>query len=72
MFGAGHILGGISGYDTMEATDENPARVMAVATLTAAYLRTQLALDTDADAWPAAQQQFTWLAEPLGTIEQKD
>jgi pimeloyl-ACP methyl ester carboxylesterase len=70
MFGAGHILEGIFGYDTAEAADENPARMMAVGTLTAAYLRTRLGLD--ADAWPAAQQQFTSLAEPLGAIEQKD
>ncbi|PZF09977.1 chlorophyllase [Curtobacterium sp. MCPF17_011] len=69
MFGAGHILGGISGYDTAEATDENPTRVTAVATLTAAYLLTQLGLK--GDAWPTAQQQFASRAEPLGTIQQK-
>ncbi|HEY5334010.1 MAG TPA: alpha/beta fold hydrolase [Solirubrobacterales bacterium] len=69
-FGAGHILGGISGYDTAEATDENPARVKAVANMSAAYLRTQLGLDED--AWSEAQDDFLSAPEPLGRVEAKE
>ncbi|HET6860041.1 MAG TPA: alpha/beta fold hydrolase, partial [Streptomyces sp.] len=39
LFGAEHGLGGISGYDVAETTDENPARVSVVQRLTSAYLR---------------------------------
>jgi hypothetical protein len=42
LFDAEHGLGGISGYDVAETTDENPDRVAAVQQLTWAYLRTQL------------------------------
>ncbi|NJQ01348.1 alpha/beta hydrolase family protein [Streptomyces zingiberis] len=41
LFGAGHLLGGISGYDAGETTDENPGRVAALGRLTSAYLRTR-------------------------------
>ena len=41
-YGAQHILGGISGYDASETSDENPERVAAVRALTWAYLRTAL------------------------------
>ena len=40
--GAEHMLGGISGYDCKETTDENPARVAALRALVWAYLRSQL------------------------------
>lgn len=40
--GAEHGLGGVSGYDVAETTDENPERVAAVQRLTTAYLRSQL------------------------------
>lgn len=40
--GAEHMLGGISGYDCKETTDENPARVAALRALVCAYLRSQL------------------------------
>ena len=39
---AGHIFGGISGYDAKEASDENPALVADVQRLTWAYLRSAL------------------------------
>src|SRR6266550_1712189 len=42
LFGAEHGLGGVSGYDVAETTDENPERVAAVQLLTWAYLRTEL------------------------------
>jgi dienelactone hydrolase len=42
LFGAEHMLGGISGYLVTETTDENPARVATVQRLTWAYLRSTL------------------------------
>ncbi|MGV9558737.1 alpha/beta hydrolase family protein [Streptomyces sp. NPDC003522] len=42
LFGAGHALGGIPGYDADETTDESPERVAAVGQLTSAYLRSRL------------------------------
>ncbi len=69
LFGAGHGLGGISGYDVAETTDEDPARVAVVQRLTAAYLRTQL-FPEDL-AWPAARDALAAEAEPLGRIDAK-
>ncbi|WP_369387746.1 alpha/beta hydrolase family protein [Streptomyces sp. CG1] len=69
LFDAGHGLGGISGYDVAETTDENPERVAAVARLTWAYLRTQLC---PADsAWQAALDAVTAGPDPLGRVETK-
>ena len=42
LYGAGHIFGGISGYDARETTDESPERVAALQRITWAYLRTAL------------------------------
>ncbi|WP_432057334.1 alpha/beta hydrolase family protein [Streptomyces sp. bgisy022] len=42
LFGAEHSLGGISGYEAAETTDESPARVALVQRLTTAYLRSAL------------------------------
>lgn len=49
VFGAEHSLGGISGYNVTETTDENPERVALIQRLTWAYLRT--ALGVDGSAW---------------------
>ena len=40
--GGEHMLGGISGYDVTETTDENPGRVRLIQDVTLAYLRQQL------------------------------
>ena len=42
LFGAEHSLGGISGYNVTETTDENPERVALIQRLTWAYLRSAL------------------------------
>lgn len=42
LFGGEHLLGGVSGYDAGETTDESPERVAAVQRLTWAYLRSAL------------------------------
>ncbi|KOT51957.1 MULTISPECIES: alpha/beta hydrolase family protein [Streptomyces] len=69
LFGAGHGLGGISGYDVAETTDENPGRVAAVQRLTWAYLRTQLYPGDS--AWQTACEALAAEAEPLGRVESK-
>jgi Chlorophyllase enzyme len=49
VFNAGHMLGGISGYDASETDDEDPQRVADVQRSTWAYL--QSALNRDDPAW---------------------
>lgn len=53
LHGGEHGLGGISGYEAAETTDEDPARVALVQRLTTAYLRS--ALDPEDDAWERAR-----------------
>lgn len=61
-----HMLGGVSGYDVKETTDEDPERVALVQRLTLAYLRS--ALDPQDTAWQQASQQE---ANPKASIECK-
>ncbi|MGW7542018.1 alpha/beta hydrolase family protein [Streptomyces sp. NPDC054770] len=69
LFGAEHLLGGVSGYDADETTDENPERVAALGQLTAAYLRTQLR--PDRHAWQTACEALTTGTAPAGRVECK-
>ncbi|MFH8403400.1 alpha/beta hydrolase family protein [Streptomyces sp. NPDC018019] len=69
LFGAEHGLGGVSGYDVAETTDEDPARVAAVQRLTWAYLRTRLYPGDS--AWQTACAALSADAEPLGRVESK-
>jgi predicted dienelactone hydrolase len=69
LFDAEHGLGGVSGYDVAETTDENPERVSAVQRLTWAYLRTELYPGDS--AWQAARAALTAGPDPLGRIESK-
>jgi predicted dienelactone hydrolase len=69
LFGAEHGLGGISGYDAAETTDEDPGRVAAVARLTGAYLRTEL-YPGDL-AWPQARDALTTGPGAVGRIDSK-
>jgi dienelactone hydrolase len=55
LLGGEHMLGGISGYQVTETTDENPSRVAAVQRLTTAYLRSKLVGD-DA-SWRGAVEE---------------
>ncbi|MER6128398.1 chlorophyllase [Streptomyces sp. NPDC001795] len=69
LFDAEHGLGGVSGYDVAETTDENPERVSVVQRLTWAYLRTELYPgDT---AWQTARDALTAGPDPLGRVESK-
>jgi predicted dienelactone hydrolase len=69
LFDAEHGLGGVSGYDVAETTDENPERVAAVARLTCAYLRSELYPGDS--AWQAARDALTAGSDPLGRVESK-
>jgi predicted dienelactone hydrolase len=69
VFDAEHGLGGVSGYDVAETTDENPERVAAVARLTWAYLRTELYPGDS--AWQEARDALTAGPNPLGRVESK-
>lgn len=69
VFGAGHGLGGVSGYDVAETTDENPQRVSDVARLTAAYLRSRLyPADT---GWQQEKDALAASDEPMGRVDEK-
>jgi predicted dienelactone hydrolase len=69
LFGGGHMLGGVSGYDAAETTDENPARVALVAQLTGAYLRS--ALYPGDTSWQLASQALVEKPNPLARVESK-
>jgi predicted dienelactone hydrolase len=69
LFGAEHGLGGVSGYDVAETTDESPERVSAVQRLTWAYLRDRF--HPGDPAWQAACDALTSGPEPLGRVESR-
>ncbi len=66
LFGAEHLLGGISGYLVTETTDEHPERVAAVQQLTWAYL--QSAFNPGDQSWAAAQATLAEAPSPLGQV----
>ena len=66
LFGAEHGLGGISGYDVAETTDESPERVAALVRLTSAYLRSEL--HPGDHAWQEARDALTAGDDPVGRI----
>ncbi|MGP4101669.1 alpha/beta hydrolase family protein [Nonomuraea sp. KM90] len=69
LFGAEHGLGGVSGYDVAETTDENPQLVAAVARLTWAYLRSRLYPGDS--AWQEACDELTTGPDAVGRVESK-
>ena len=69
LFGAEHSLGGVSGYDAAETTDENPSRVAVIQHLTWAYLRTELYPEDT--VWSVARTAFHDSPDPLGRVECK-
>jgi hypothetical protein len=62
------MLGGITGYNAVDTTDENPERVATIQRLTLAYLRSTLY--SGDPAWSEACAAFADLKE-LGHIESK-
>ncbi|MFK4547765.1 putative dienelactone hydrolase [Streptomyces tendae] len=69
LFGAEHFLGGISGYEAAETTDENPAHVALVQRVTLAYLRH--ALGVDSTEWATVRGDLAGDTHPLGRLESK-
>lgn len=67
--GARHGLGGVSGWDAAETTDESPERVRLVCAMTTAYLRTQL--DLDDNAWAHACTELEGSQADAGKVESK-
>ncbi|MEV2278664.1 chlorophyllase [Nocardiopsis sp. NPDC049922] len=70
LFGGEHGLGGVSGYDVAETTDESPERVAAVQRLTSAYLRSEL-FPGDS-AWQAARDALAADPHAQGRVESKE
>lgn len=69
LLGAGHSLGGVSGYDAKEAEDENPQMVEAVQRLTLGFLRQQLLGDDT--VWNAIRAHLDGEVNPMVRIETK-
>jgi pimeloyl-ACP methyl ester carboxylesterase len=67
--GGEHSLGGISGYEAAETTDEDPERVALVQRLTTAYLRS--ALDAGDDAWEQARAALPTGPDATATLEHR-
>lgn len=67
--GAGHLFGGISGYDAKETSDENPDRVAAIQRISWAYLRSTL-FPCD-DAWDIIKREIGSAAPSIGAIQTK-
>ena len=67
--GGEHSLGGVSGFDAKETTDEDPDRLEAVARMTWAWLRSTF--DGSDDAWPVAHKALKENASSLGRVDAK-
>lgn len=70
LFGGEHMLGGISGYDVTETTDENPQRVALIQKMTLGYLRSRLL--GDEAAWSSACRTLQESASAVGRLEWKE
>jgi predicted dienelactone hydrolase len=66
---AEHSLGGVSGYQVAETTDENPARVALIQQLSTAFLRSALS-DEDTD-WRTTAAALENDPSPLGKLRSK-
>jgi dienelactone hydrolase len=69
VFGAEHSLGGITGYEVRETTDESPERVALIQRVTWAYLRHALGIEDT--SWASAREALSESADPVGQIECK-
>ncbi len=70
VFGAQHFLGGVSGYDAAETTDENPALVALVQRVTTAYLGHALGLGSS--GWTAVREELEGDPHAVGLLESKE
>ena len=69
LFEAEHSLGGISGYEVAETTDESPARVALLQQLSTAFLHA--ALSPEDTGWKSAAKALEDEPDPLGTLRSK-
>ena len=69
VFGAEHIFGGISGYDALETSDENPQRVTFVCETILAYL--QSAFNPADRSWEEAKKALNGVPGAKGRIDSK-
>lgn len=69
LFDAEHMLGGISGYEVTETTDENPKRVALIQKMSLAFFNSQLY--SDSSYWSAACEELKETSNPLGRVECK-
>lgn len=69
LFGGQHSLGGITGYNATETTDESPERVALLQRITWAYLRSALGIEDS--SWAAARASLEEGSHPLGRMESK-
>lgn len=67
--GGEHSLGGISGYEVAETTDENLLRAAMVMRMTAAFLRTQMGLDLE--AWNREVSHLADTSPHMATVHEK-
>ncbi|CAM5705138.1 hypothetical protein SFUMM280S_00788 [Streptomyces fumanus] len=70
MYGAGHLFGGISGYDAAETDDENPERVATLRALVWAYLRSRLY--SGDSSWKDAVNALENGENPMAEVETED
>lgn len=70
LHGGEHMLGGISGYEVTETTDENPARVRLIQDVTLAYLQRWLL--GDRAEWDRLSAILTPGRDPRGSLVGKD
>lgn len=69
MVGAEHMLGGVSGYDAAETSDEDPERVAVVRAMIRAWLRSEL-YEGD-DSWSSAVAALDALPTPPGRVSSR-
>jgi dienelactone hydrolase len=69
VFGAEHIFGGISGYDALETSDEDPQRVAFVCQTILSYIRSTF--DPTDPSWEQAKISLNGVQGALGSIESK-
>ena len=69
LFGGGHGLGGIAGYDAKETDDEDPERLATTQRMVCAWLRS--VLYPGDPAWSEARMALARNAESLGRVDEK-
>lgn len=69
VFGGEHMLGGISGYEVTETSDEDPDRVAVIQEVSTAYLRYQML--GQEDKWMTVCRKLIGKTDPSGSLQYK-